>query len=100
MPDEVTDAGTYVQQVAETLVNGLASLDVDVNSLLTSWKGTSADAYSDGWIEVKQGADTVLAALAAMAESLGVTSRVLNDQDTSRASQTSALTNSLDLPEL
>ncbi|MBF6193218.1 WXG100 family type VII secretion target [Nocardia beijingensis] len=100
VPAEVADAGKYVQRVAESLVNGLRSLDSDITTLLESWKGTSADAYSAGWIETKQGADTVLDALAAMAELLGVTSQVVTDEDSSRASVTASLTSSLDLPEL
>ncbi|MEU1999080.1 WXG100 family type VII secretion target [Nocardia gamkensis] len=94
VPAEVTDAGRFVQLTAESLVNGLQSLDTDVNGLLESWKGTSADAYRAGWDETKHGADTVLAALAKMAELLGVTSRALEDQDKVRARTTS----SLDLP--
>lgn len=94
VPAEVAAAGRFVQLTAESLVNGLRSLDTDVNSLLESWKGTSADAYRAGWDETKHGADTVLEALSKMAELLGVTSQVLEDQDKARARTTS----SLDLP--
>ncbi len=94
VPAEVTDAGRFVQLTAESLVNGLQSLDADVSALLNSWKGTSADACRLGWDEIKYGADTVLNALATMAELLGVTSQVLEDKDRERAQTTS----SLDLP--
>ncbi|WP_372509805.1 WXG100 family type VII secretion target [Nocardia amikacinitolerans] len=94
VPAEVTDAGRFVQLTAESLVSGLRSLDADVSTLLESWKGTSADAYRAGWDEIKQGADTVLDSLSTMAELLGVTSQVLEDQDKKRAQTTS----SLDLP--
>ncbi|HET6424382.1 WXG100 family type VII secretion target [Nocardia aurea] len=98
IPDDVADAGRYVQLVAESLVNGLNSLDTDISALLGSWKGTSADAYSVGWTEAKQGAETVLEALQDMAELLGVTSQAFTHQDQLSASDTTALSSSLDLP--
>ncbi|MFD4428681.1 WXG100 family type VII secretion target [Nocardia sp. NPDC058497] len=97
MPDEVTDAGAFVQQIAESLINGLRSLDSDIVTLLDNWRGTSADSFSSGWTETKQGADTILDALAGMAELLGVTSKTLDDQDQLLATETSALAVSLNL---
>ncbi|MEU4807679.1 WXG100 family type VII secretion target [Nocardia fluminea] len=94
MPAEVTDAGRFVQLAAESLVSGVRSLDADVNELLESWKGSSADAYRAGWDETKQGADLLLDSLSTMADLLGVTSQVLEDHDKARAHATS----SLDLP--
>ena len=100
VPDEVADGGRYVQQVAESLINGLSSLDTDITALLSYWQGTSAESFSTGWTETKQGANTVLEALADMAELLGVTSKTLDDLDNARAVATSSLFGSLDLPEL
>ncbi|WP_162240385.1 WXG100 family type VII secretion target [Nocardia arizonensis] len=100
VPEEVTDAGVFVQQVAESLVNGLNSLDADIANLMNGWRGTSADAFSAGWSETKQGADSILDALTTMAELLGVTSRVLEDHDKARATATATLPSSLDLPAL
>ncbi|WP_433577754.1 WXG100 family type VII secretion target [Nocardia brasiliensis] len=91
VPAEVTDAGRFVQLTAESLVSGLQSVGADIEVLLESWTGTSADAYSAGWTETKHGADTVLEALSAMAEMLGVTSQALQDHDQARAEQTSSL---------
>ncbi|WP_167837800.1 WXG100 family type VII secretion target [Nocardia altamirensis] len=91
VPAEVSDAGRFVLLTAESLTNGLQSLSADVTALLESWKGTSADAYGAGWAETKHGANTVLEALSAMAELLGVTSQTLGDHDVSRAQQTSSL---------
>lgn len=100
VPDEVTDVGRYLQQVAETLVNGLTSLDTDATTLLSNWHGMSADSFRAGWTETKLGADTILEALADMAELLGVTSKTLDDLDSARARTTSSLSGSLDLPDL
>ncbi|MFD4434254.1 WXG100 family type VII secretion target [Nocardia sp. NPDC058497] len=96
IPEEVANAGAYVQQVAESLIAGLSSLDSEIQGLLASWEGSSAEAYTTGWTETKHGAETVLGALAAIAGLLGVTSRTLAGQDSSNATAIS----SLDLPEL
>ncbi|WP_171050345.1 WXG100 family type VII secretion target [Nocardia cyriacigeorgica] len=96
VPQEVTDAGHYVQQIADSLVNGLVALDTEIAALLTHWKGSSAE-FAAGWAETKQGADTILEALADMAELLGVTSRTLDDQDRASAGTTLTLASSLNL---
>ncbi|GAA5068430.1 hypothetical protein GCM10023318_58740 [Nocardia callitridis] len=94
VPAEVTDAGKFVQMTADSLVDGLRSLDTDITTLLESWTGGSADAYRLGWDEARHGAAEVLGSLTAMAELLGVASKAVEDQDRTRAQTTS----SLDLP--
>ncbi|MFC9967075.1 WXG100 family type VII secretion target [Nocardia ignorata] len=96
VPQEVTDAGQYVQQVAESLINGLSSLDSEIAGVLSNWRGTSADAFTAGWAETKEGGADVLDALAVIAELLGVTSKTIAHEDNSGASNLS----SLDLPTL
>ncbi|MET7771616.1 WXG100 family type VII secretion target [Nocardia sp. NPDC005366] len=96
VPDEVTDAGTYVQQVAESLIDGLSSLDREVADVLGNWTGAAADAFGGGWTETKEGAADVLDALAIMAGLLGVASETIAHQDTAGATYLS----SLDLPSL
>jgi hypothetical protein len=39
VPAEVTDAGRFVQQTAEALVNGIRSADAEVQGLMSTWKG-------------------------------------------------------------
>lgn len=85
VPDEVVDAGRFVQQTADALVNALHSLDTDIDGLLQVWKGVSATSYQAGWLETKQGAITVLEALANIAELLGVNSRTYVEQDHSNS---------------
>ncbi|MGY0500189.1 WXG100 family type VII secretion target [Nocardia sp. FBN12] len=70
VPAEVSGAGRYVQLTAQELVNGLRAIDADVNRLLENWTGNSATAYRVGWDETRRGAQTVLEALATMAELL------------------------------
>ncbi|WP_405180213.1 WXG100 family type VII secretion target [Nocardia sp. NBC_01377] len=96
VPDEVAEAGAYVQQVAESLVNGLCSLDREITSVLGNWTGAAADAFGSGWTETKEGAADVLDALAIMAGLLGVASKTIAHQDTAGATYLS----SLDLPSL
>jgi WXG100 family type VII secretion target len=85
VPDEVVDAGQFVQQTADALVNALGSLDTDIDGLFEVWKGVSATSYRAGWQETKQGAITVLDALANIAELLGVNSRTYVEQDDSNS---------------
>lgn len=96
VPQEVTDAGQYVQQVAESLVEGLNSLDTEINAVLSNWRGTSADAFALGWAETKEGGADILDALAVIAQLLGVTSKTIAHADTTGASNFG----SLDLPAL
>ncbi|MEV0361915.1 WXG100 family type VII secretion target [Nocardia fusca] len=83
--DEVVDAGQFVQQTADALAIALSSLDREIDGLLEVWKGVSATSYRAGWQETKQGAITVLEALADMAELLGVNSRAYVEQDNSNS---------------
>ncbi|MFC9968671.1 WXG100 family type VII secretion target [Nocardia ignorata] len=96
VPAEVTDAGAYIQQVAESLINGLGTLDREVSTALDNWSGAAAEAFEDGWTETKQGAADVLNALATMGELLGVASKAVASQDISNSDTLS----SLDLPQL
>nr|WP_280435122.1 WXG100 family type VII secretion target [Nocardia carnea] len=81
MPEEVVDAGQFVQQTANTLVNALHSLDTDIEGMLGVWRGVSASSYQAGWQETKQGVITVLDALGDIAVLLGVNSRTYVEQD-------------------
>jgi WXG100 family type VII secretion target len=72
VPDNVTDAGRFVQQCAQNLATGMRSADAEVNGLMTSWHGNAATAYSAAWDETRTAATAVFDALADMAELLGV----------------------------
>ncbi|MGY1939688.1 WXG100 family type VII secretion target [Nocardia gipuzkoensis] len=94
VPDEVSDAGRYVQQTAANLISGLRSASADVSGLMSSWRGTAANAYSVAWDDTHTAALGVFEALADMADLLGVV------VDRTRASDTTAAgtVSSLDLP--
>lgn len=94
VPDHVIDAGRYVQQTAQTLVNGVRAADGDVGGLMSSWKGVAATAYLGAWDETRTAATAVLDSLETMAELLGVVAVQLPEVD----SNTAAGMSTLDLP--
>ncbi|WP_167837819.1 WXG100 family type VII secretion target [Nocardia altamirensis] len=94
VPDEVTDAGRYVQQAAQHLISGLRTASADVDGLMSSWRGSAAIAYAVAWDETHTAALDVFEALAEMAELLGVVVDRSQATDTNTASTVS----SLDLP--
>jgi len=98
VPATVSDAGKFVQDTATSLRNGVRSADTEVQTLMTTWKGTAARAYLAGWEETKRGALKVLDALAAMADLLGVVAVFYSDIDDRRAADTAQVTSSLNLP--
>jgi WXG100 family type VII secretion target len=72
VPEHVSDAGRYVQQTAQNLINGLRSASAEVNGLMSSWRGVAANAYAGAWDETHRAALDVFEALADMADLLGV----------------------------
>lgn len=81
VPEHVSDAGRYIQQTAQELVAGVRSTDAEIAGLMSTWSGTAATAYSQGWEETRRGAVEVLDALAEMAELLGVVTERLTAAD-------------------
>ncbi|UGT67004.1 WXG100 family type VII secretion target [Nocardia gipuzkoensis] len=71
----------------------MRSTDVEVETLLVTWRGPASDAYAAGWSEARQGVVEVLEALSEMAEALGMVSTRLDAVDQVRAEGFS-----LDLP--
>ncbi|MFQ6397075.1 WXG100 family type VII secretion target [Nocardia sp. KC 131] len=97
VPTEVTDAGRYVQDTAQALINGIRSADAEVAGLMASWQGTAADTYLAGWEETRRGAISVLEALHDMGDLLGVSVTTVLDLDQAHADITKSATFSLDL---
>ncbi|MFI6995932.1 WXG100 family type VII secretion target [Nocardia sp. NPDC050175] len=98
IPAEVSDAGQYVQQTAQSLIDAVRSADTEVAGLMSSWSGTAAEAYHAGWAETRMGALQVLGALHDVGELLGVYVAQIDTVDTARAENLTAQTSSLDLP--
>ncbi|MFD4354308.1 WXG100 family type VII secretion target [Nocardia sp. NPDC058519] len=80
-PDDVQDAGRYIQQTAQSLLTGVRATDADVDGLLVGWQGPAAEAFRAGWTEACTGVAGVLNALSDMANALGVTTVQLTQQD-------------------
>lgn len=98
VPTEVSDAGRYIQQAAQSLIDGIRSADTEVAGLMATWRGPAADAYSAAWGETRQGAIRILEALDGMGELLGVSVANVAEVETARVEATTAATSSLDLP--
>ncbi|MEV5834252.1 type VII secretion target [Nocardia sp. NPDC052112] len=95
VPEQVRDVGEYVYELAETLRTALDSAATEVDAVANgSWTGGRAAEFADGWSDVRAGGTQIIAALATMAERLGVTAATYEARDESNASTTS----SLDLP--
>jgi WXG100 family type VII secretion target len=58
---------------AEALSERRREIERDVDRLLASWRGAAADRFAEAWLEWRDGADGVIASLAARAESLAAT---------------------------
>ncbi|WP_280430101.1 WXG100 family type VII secretion target [Nocardia brasiliensis] len=98
VPADVTDAGQYVQQTAQALIDGVRSADTEVAGLMSSWSGAAADAYLAGWEETRAGALEVLRALHDVGALLGVYVAEIDASDTRRAETLAVQSSSLDLP--
>lgn len=88
------DVGIYIYGLADTLSEALNSAAGEVAELLNgSWTGDYADEFSEGWTEVHDGGRQIFAALATMAEKLGVTAETFQSVDANNAA-------ALDIPKL
>ncbi|WP_194835944.1 WXG100 family type VII secretion target [Nocardia sp. XZ_19_369] len=70
--DRLRDAARFISDKARTIKDGVVQLDNTIGKeLLTDgWRGKAASAYDESWVEWKQGADKVVAALEASAANL------------------------------
>ncbi|MBF6278619.1 WXG100 family type VII secretion target [Nocardia nova] len=94
VPEQVRDVGIYIYGLADTLSGALNSAGEEVAELLNgSWTGDYADEFSEGWTEVHDGGRQIFAALATMAEKLGVTAETFQSVDANNAA-------ALDIPKL
>ncbi|WP_062987692.1 WXG100 family type VII secretion target [Nocardia anaemiae] len=91
IPEEVKEVGRFAYRVATELRSGSSSLDVEVQSVLSTWRGIAADAYGSGWEELRRGASEVWEALFELAEKLGITAETYQTADSARASTFSSL---------
>ncbi|WP_194838697.1 type VII secretion target [Nocardia sp. XZ_19_369] len=97
VPEKVRDVGKFVYELAEALRTALDSAAKDVATLAGgTWTGDFANEFGDGWADVRDGGGQIIAALAGMAEKLGVTAETYQARDESNATALNA--SSLDLP--
>jgi WXG100 family type VII secretion target len=58
---------------ADAMSQRRREIERDVDRLLASWRGAAADRFAEAWLAWRDGADGVIAGLAARAESLAAT---------------------------
>jgi len=66
---------------ADAMSQRRREIERDVDRLLTSWRGAAADRFAEAWLEWRDGADGVIAGLAARGESLAATRDDLAETD-------------------
>ncbi|MEU2035720.1 type VII secretion target [Nocardia amamiensis] len=100
VPEQVREVGEQVYELSTALRTALESAAKDVEALVNgTWKGNLADEFADGWGDIRDGGSQIIAALAGMAEKLGVTASSYVNLDGSNAAVLyNAGSSSLDLP--
>ncbi|PXX60388.1 WXG100 family type VII secretion target [Nocardia tenerifensis] len=66
------DAARFIADKAQTIKDGVVRLDNTIGKelLADGWQGKAASAYDESWVEWKQGAEEIVAALEASARNL------------------------------
>lgn len=66
------DAARFIADKARTIKDGVVGLDNTIGKglLADGWQGKAASAYDESWVEWRQGADEIVAALETSAGSL------------------------------
>ncbi|MGN2638693.1 WXG100 family type VII secretion target [Nocardia takedensis] len=72
VPEDVRATGVYLRETATALTTGLRFATGEVDALMSSWRGTAANAYGGAWDNAAAGALSVFDALADLAGALGV----------------------------
>lgn len=94
IPSDVTAYARRVYAIADQLRSALTQIDQAAAGLQSSWRGSAADSYGAGWVDVHEGATEVWDALFELAAKLGVTAETFTTTDTVNASKL----HPLDLP--
>ncbi|GAA5096960.1 WXG100 family type VII secretion target [Nocardia iowensis] len=70
--DRLRETARFISHKAQVIKDGIGKLDGTVGRelLVDGWQGGAASAYDESWVEWKQGADEIVAALESSAASL------------------------------
>ncbi|WP_405160807.1 WXG100 family type VII secretion target [Nocardia sp. NBC_01499] len=70
--DRLREAARFITDRARTIKDGVVQLDNTIGKelLADGWRGKAASAYDESWVEWKQGAGEVVAALETSATNL------------------------------
>ncbi|MFF3226409.1 WXG100 family type VII secretion target [Nocardia suismassiliense] len=63
--DRLREASRFISERAQRIKDGVGKLDGTVGRelLVDGWQGKAASAYDESWVEWKQGAELIVAAL-------------------------------------
>ncbi|WP_327118878.1 WXG100 family type VII secretion target [Nocardia sp. NBC_01730] len=70
--DQLREAARFISDKAQIIRDQVALLDTTIGKelLADGWQGKAASAYDESWVEWKQGADEIVAALDTSAANL------------------------------
>lgn len=83
--DQAYAAARAIGNDAEELRDELASLQQEWDNLSRGWSGVASSAYSSIWAEWREGAVTLIDALAESSHKLGVAAVQYSEQDATAA---------------
>ncbi|MFF0532710.1 WXG100 family type VII secretion target [Nocardia amikacinitolerans] len=97
--DRLREVSRFIADKARAIQDELSRLDSTIGKelLADGWQGKAASAYDESWVEWKQGADTIVAALEESAASLAEAAIQYEMQDEATSSALGGL-RGLDLP--
>ncbi|MFI2477818.1 WXG100 family type VII secretion target [Nocardia xishanensis] len=97
--DRMRAVSRFVADKARVIRDELARLDSTIGKelLADGWQGKAASAYDESWVEWKQGADTIVAALEESAAGLAEAAIQYEMQDEANSAAIGGL-RGLDLP--
>ncbi|MBF6221105.1 WXG100 family type VII secretion target [Nocardia abscessus] len=95
--DRLRDASRFIADKAQLVRDRVAQLDNTIGKelLADGWRGSAASAYDESWIEWKQGADDIVAALETSAANLADAANRYEFRDTTNRDAITQLGNQL-----
>ncbi|WP_054815485.1 WXG100 family type VII secretion target [Nocardia arizonensis] len=99
-PTELVAAAQAVRTLLDGLATGFKSLDSDVETLITNWKGHRGNLFADGYAEVRQGLADLLDAMGDTTAALNASAETYLAQENVNADAIESVASSLDLPDV
>ncbi|MFD3430344.1 WXG100 family type VII secretion target [Nocardia fluminea] len=97
-PAELAAAATAVRTLLDGMVSGFKSLESDVESLTSTWKGRQGEQFAAGFADVRDGLSELLDAIRDTTVALDDSAEAYLGQEGANAAAIEAVASSLDLP--